>query len=149
MPTPVREISLMDLPSGTVLEVQLLKSHRGHVQMVAVAPNGDYKAIDEWAIYNNALISRNAENENLAALPTGWRTEEHGTLTILARNNSSTVAHSLGAIPSRATAAINVGGNTTVSASATVDRVTVTLDRPANELAEDIEVDFVVERQAP
>lgn len=79
MITPTEETSLLDIPSGTVLEIQVQKLHQGHVRLIAVAPDGRYKTLtgNEWNLFAQPLIERNAKGEKLAKLPEGWESDHH------------------------------------------------------------------------
>ena len=72
---PITEASLMDIPSGTVLEVQVLKPHGGKVQVILVAPDGRYKVLFDWSLNAQNLINQNMKGEKLKPIPPNWPTD--------------------------------------------------------------------------
>ena len=80
MITPIKETSLLDISNGVVLELQVLKKHAGHVAIIVVAPNGDYKSLmaNEWSLNSQIMIDQNKKGENLKPLPIDWPVD-HGT----------------------------------------------------------------------
>lgn len=69
MTKPTTETSLLDMPSGTPLEMQVYKPHAACVQVVAVASDGRYKVLHEWTLHVDDLVAQNAAGEQLAAVP--------------------------------------------------------------------------------
>jgi hypothetical protein len=75
MVIPIQPTTLMDIPSGTILQFQVYKPHKGCICIIGVAPNGDYKAVDQWYLHDKDRIDQNAAGETLADLPDGWVVE--------------------------------------------------------------------------
>ena len=63
------ETSLLDVDAGTVLEWQVRKPHAACVQIVAVAPDGRFKVVNEWTLYVDDLVAQNCAGEDLAPVP--------------------------------------------------------------------------------
>ncbi len=73
MPTvPKKRVSLCDVPSGTVLECQVFKPHKADIQIIVVAPSGDYWPIFQALLSDADKIARNAAGDDLPDLPVGW-----------------------------------------------------------------------------
>lgn len=66
---PLTETSILDIPSGTVLETQVYKPHAASAQIIAVAADGRYKVLHEWMLMVDDLIERNKDGETLGAVP--------------------------------------------------------------------------------
>jgi len=113
------------------------KPHAGIVQFCVVFPDGDHYVWREIEYHSQAKINDN-QTSGVPGVPTGWRIEEHGQVTVPARAIRASSPHSLSKIPSR----------TDVSEGhlkASISKVTVTLDAPA---LQDTVVDYMVEVQA-
>lgn len=63
------ETSLLDVPGGTVLEVQVRKPDWGSVQVILVAPDGRFKVLTEWKLMTHELMVRNAAHDELPEAP--------------------------------------------------------------------------------
>jgi len=74
---PILESSLLDIPDGTVLEIQNFKPHAGKVQIIAVAPDGRYKVLFDWTLNAQSLIDQNMQNEKLKPIPKNHPVNHH------------------------------------------------------------------------
>lgn len=68
-PTPTTETSLLDIKTGTNLQLQVYKPDASRVQIIMVAPDGKYKVLMEWTLLTEALVTQNRKNETLADPP--------------------------------------------------------------------------------
>lgn len=68
---PKVEASLLDIPSGTVLEMQVRKPHGASIQVIAVAADGRFKVLHEWNLMVDDLVKQNCKGETLAGVPAG------------------------------------------------------------------------------
>ena len=85
---PLLETSLLDIPDGTELHLQVRKPHGGLVQLVAITEDDRFKMIMEWNLNEQGLIDKNMANENLKAIPKNHPTN-HGQLHTLAESTTS------------------------------------------------------------
>ena len=123
--------------AGTSFTWEIRKPHAGLVQFCVLYSDGDYYVWREIEYHGQDKIDEN-QTTGVPAVPAGWRTEEHGQVTILANTVSVSTSHSLGGVPSRADASEG-------QAQADATTVTITLPAPA---AQDTTIDYVAEIQA-
>jgi len=75
---PKREISLLDVPNGTELKIQVYKPHAGQVMVVAVTEEDEYKVLFQWDLFSKYLVERNEMFDDVRPMPKGWN-ERHAT----------------------------------------------------------------------
>lgn len=89
---PLTETSLLDIPDGTELQMQVRKPHGGLVQIVAVTEDDRFKMIMEWSLNAQTLIDKNMANENLKPIPKKHPTN-HDQPRILAESATASPSH--------------------------------------------------------
>jgi len=72
---PKRAVLLREMPSGTVLEWQVYKPHAACLQVIVVAPTGDYYVYREVRYHSEEKVASNRAGEELADPPAGWNVE--------------------------------------------------------------------------
>ena len=74
---PILESSLLEIPDGTIFEMQVFKPHAGKIQFIAVAPDGRYKVLFDWTLNTQLLIDQNMKGEKLKPIPKDHPTNHH------------------------------------------------------------------------